>query len=175
MPKRIITKEELLKLRSGLSKKLVVAGGYYDLLHVSHLSFLERAKRENEILCVFLNSDTNAKRWKGPTRPVINENDRARLLTALRVVDYVVIVDEGIRFDLNYLSKLQPDALAIGDYQDRKTGKHDEHLYELSKALPTMEIRKLPPGDDGPSTSAIIEHIRNLPSEEKEHRDTSWY
>lgn len=172
---RILSKEELLKLRPDVPGKLVVVGGYYDLLHVSHLSYLERAKRDGEVLCVFLNSDTNAKRWKGPTRPVINERDRARMLTALRVVDYVVIADEGIRFDFDYLAQLQPDILVLGDYDDRKTAKHEEHLEALTAQVPKLEIRRIPPADNGPSTSAIIEHIRNLPSEEESHRDTSWY
>ena len=65
------------------------------MFHVGHLEILEQAKKQGDYLIVGLNSDTSVKSYKGPTRPIVSEEDRARLLSALECVDYVVMFDES--------------------------------------------------------------------------------
>jgi rfaE bifunctional protein nucleotidyltransferase chain/domain len=70
------------------------ANGAFDLLHVGHIRYLEAAKREADRLIVAINDDASVRGLKGPTRPVLPQQDRAELVAALRSVDYVVIFSE---------------------------------------------------------------------------------
>jgi rfaE bifunctional protein nucleotidyltransferase chain/domain len=93
---RIVTTEKAKELRKQLDeteKKIVLAGGCFDILHIGHLTFLESAKQHGEILIVLLESDETIKKSKGPKRPINTQLDRAKLLAALSVVDYVILLD----------------------------------------------------------------------------------
>ena len=96
-------------------RKIAFANGVFDLLHVGHVRYLEAARAEADLLVVGINSDSSARKLKGPGRPVLTERARATLVAALRYVNYVVIFDEP---DVNSLLKeLQPDVHAKGtDY-----------------------------------------------------------
>jgi D-glycero-beta-D-manno-heptose 1-phosphate adenylyltransferase len=99
------------------SQKLTIAfaNGAFDLLHVGHIRYLEGAKREGDRLIVAINSDASVRALKGPTRPILNQSDRAELVAALRAVDYVVIFDEPTVASL--LELLKPDVHCKGtDY-----------------------------------------------------------
>ena len=74
--------------------RIVWTNGVFDLLHPGHLSLLEYARAQGDVLVVGLNSDRSTTTLKGPQRPVVSELDRARLVAALRPVDYVVVFDE---------------------------------------------------------------------------------
>lgn len=75
-------------------KQIVLANGIFDVLHVGHSRYLQGAKREGDVLVVAVNSDAGARSLKGPGRPVLGEDARARLVAALAAVDYVTIFDE---------------------------------------------------------------------------------
>jgi rfaE bifunctional protein nucleotidyltransferase chain/domain len=91
------------------------ANGAFDLLHVGHVRYLEAACREADHLIVAVNSDASVRGLKGPSRPVLSEQDRAELVAALRAVDYVVIFDEPTVAPL--LELLKPDVHCKGtDY-----------------------------------------------------------
>lgn len=96
-------------------KTIVLANGIFDLLHVGHVRYLEAARREGGILVVAINSDASARQLKGPGRPILDEQARAELVSALEAVDSVVIFPE-----LNVehvLEVLRPDVHAKGtDY-----------------------------------------------------------
>lgn len=95
--------------------KISFANGGFDLLHVGHVRYLEGAKHEADRLVVAINSDASVRGLKGPTRPILNQNDRAELVAALRAVDYVVIFDEPTVAPL--LELLKPDVHCKGtDY-----------------------------------------------------------
>ena len=83
--------ETLVELLRG--KKVVMANGCFDLLHVGHVRYLEAAKRLGDVLVVAINSDRSVCQLKGPGRPIVNENDRAEIIGAMSFVDYVVIFD----------------------------------------------------------------------------------
>jgi rfaE bifunctional protein nucleotidyltransferase chain/domain len=95
--------------------RIILANGCFDLLHVGHLRYLEGAKALGGVLVVGVNSDASVGRLKGPGRPLLPAADRARLVAALRAVDYVVIFDEPTVEPL--LERLRPDVHAKGtDY-----------------------------------------------------------
>jgi glycerol-3-phosphate cytidylyltransferase len=74
--------------------RIVWTNGVFDLLHPGHLSLLEYARAQGDVLVVGLNGDRSTTTLKGPQRPVVSELDRARLVAAFRPVDYVVVFDE---------------------------------------------------------------------------------
>ena len=96
-------------------RRVVFANGCFDTLHVGHIRYLEGARREGHILVVGVNADSSVCRRKGPGRPILDENARARLVAALRCVDYVVLFAEPNVEAL--LEELRPDIHAKGtDY-----------------------------------------------------------
>jgi D-glycero-beta-D-manno-heptose 1-phosphate adenylyltransferase len=98
-----------------LGRKIVLANGIFDLLHVGHVRYLQAAREEGDILVVAINSDSSARAQKGSGRPIVTERARAAVVAALEMVDYVVIFDE---FDVNgLLREIRPHVHAKGtDY-----------------------------------------------------------
>ena len=86
------TLEQLPSLVSG--KRTVLANGCFDILHVGHVRYLEGARRLGEVLVVAINSDRSVRALKGPGRPILSEDERVALVSALRCVDHVVVFDE---------------------------------------------------------------------------------
>ncbi|MGI5240845.1 PfkB family carbohydrate kinase [Dactylosporangium sp. CA-139066] len=96
---------------------VVATGGCFDLLHAGHVATLEAARSLGDCLVVCLNSDASVRGLKGPDRPVVAQEDRARLLRALACVDAVVVFDEPTPEAV--LSWLRPDLwVKGGDYAD---------------------------------------------------------
>lgn len=97
-------------------RKVVFTNGCFDILHAGHVHCLERAKSFGDRLVVGLNSDESVRRLKGKNRPVMNQNDRARILGALECVDLVVIFDEDTPLEL--IRAVKPAVLVKGgDYR----------------------------------------------------------
>jgi rfaE bifunctional protein nucleotidyltransferase chain/domain len=118
---KIIEREELPEIAKDLrerEKKIVFANGCFDILHVGHVRYLEGARAEGDALIVGVNADSSVGGLKGPGRPVLDENARAVLVAALRVVDYVVIFpDPNVE---SLLAELRPDVHAKGtDYTEQ--------------------------------------------------------
>ena len=104
--------------------RLVATGGCFDLLHRGHVSLLEQARALGDALIVCLNSDASIRGAKGASRPIVGQDDRARVLHALAAVDGVAIFDEETPADL--LAKLQPDIWVKGtDYANRPMAEAD--------------------------------------------------
>ena len=118
MIEKILSQDELLGVREGLraaGKSLVFTNGVFDLLHVGHVRYLARARSLGDALAVGINSDRTVRELKGNGRPVINENERAEILGALRHVTYVAIFDDVSPRSL--IARLLPDVLVKGgDY-----------------------------------------------------------
>ncbi len=94
---KIISKkqlEQISKLLKKQNKKLVTTNGSFDLIHPGHLIILEEAKNQGDILIVGLNSDKSVKSYKGEKRPIISEENRAKMLASLKCVDYVIVLDK---------------------------------------------------------------------------------
>lgn len=107
--------ERLASVWRGQGKRLVLANGCFDLLHVGHVRYLRAARALGDALVVGLNSDTSVRRIKGPGRPVMPAGERAELVGSLAGVDAVVVFDEDTAEAL--IARLRPDVHAKGtDY-----------------------------------------------------------
>ncbi len=106
------------KAAKGLEKpgrKTVLAGGCFDVLHPGHVIFLEKARQAGDILIVLLESDAKIKCLKGVNRPVHTQTERARILSALKSVDYVVLLpfmESDISYD-ELVLQIKPDIIAV--------------------------------------------------------------
>ena len=98
-------------------RRVVLANGCFDLLHVGHVRYLSAARSLGDALVVGLNSDASVRRLKGPGRPVMPADERAELIGALAAVDLVVVFDDD-RADA-LIARLRPDVHAKGtDYTE---------------------------------------------------------
>jgi D-beta-D-heptose 7-phosphate kinase/D-beta-D-heptose 1-phosphate adenosyltransferase len=128
-------------------ERIVFTNGCFDLLHVGHVSYLERARREGQRLVVGLNSDRSVRALKGESRPLIPERERAHVLAALISVDIVVIFDEETPLQL--IEVFRPEVLAKGaDYTESQVVGAEEVkswggkvvLVQLVEGLSTTNI-----------------------------------
>ena len=144
-------KEIELCVRSARDKnqRVVFTNGCFDILHLGHVKYLEVAKSFGDILIVGLNADSSVRELKGPERPINPEYDRAYLLAALEVVDYVVIFSEETPHDL--IKMIEPDVLVKGGDYEGKAVVGTEFAKEL----------KLVDFVDGKSTTRTIERIKD--------------
>ncbi len=94
------------------NKKIVFTNGCFDILHVGHVSYLNQAKSEGDLLFIGLNSDSSVKRLKGEERPINNEMDRKFVLENLASVDFVEIFDEDTPIEL--IKQVRPSVLVKG-------------------------------------------------------------
>lgn len=104
-------KEELegLRRRGG---KVVFTNGCFDIIHAGHVRYLKKARSLGGALVVGLNSDSSVRSIKGETRPIVPQNERAEVLSALEAVDYVVIFNDPTPERL--IEAIRPDVLAKG-------------------------------------------------------------
>ncbi len=113
--KKILKFSALSRLSQKLRKagrKIVFTNGTFDLLHLGHVTYLEKAKCMGDLLVVGVNTDRSVRSYKGPGRPLNHEQDRLRVLAALECVDYVVLFDEPTPIRL--IKALRPHVLAKG-------------------------------------------------------------
>ena len=87
-------------LDSNKDKKIVFTNGCFDILHRGHVSYLNQAKAEGDLLIVGLNSDASVKRLKGESRPINDERDRKFVMENLKAVDFVEIFTEDTPYNL---------------------------------------------------------------------------
>lgn len=121
-------------------QSLVFTNGCFDLLHIGHITLLEDARREGDRLVVAINSDSSVQTLKGPTRPIVGERERARILAALAAVDAVVIFDDPT--PLRLIEALRPDVIVKGgDYEeDSIVGAREVRSWGgRVKIVPTVE------------------------------------
>ena len=108
--------------RSG--KTVAFTNGCFDILHLGHVQYLEKAKGRSRVLIVGLNSDRSVRLIKGPRRPIVSEKARARVLAALACVDYVTIFNEDTPQKL--IAALKPDVLIKGaDWKGKEVAGSD--------------------------------------------------
>jgi D-beta-D-heptose 7-phosphate kinase/D-beta-D-heptose 1-phosphate adenosyltransferase len=108
--RRKLTK--IIKILKAKGKRIVFTNGCFDLLHIGHVRYLEKAKILGDILVVGMNSDSSVRKLKGPKRPLLPVRERAEILSGLGCVDYVTIFDE--LDPLKLITSLQPNVLVKG-------------------------------------------------------------
>ncbi len=129
---RIISTQKAIKISKKLrkeDKKLVLAGGCFDILHVGHIKFLGAAKKRGDVLFILLESDKNVEKFKGKNRPINNQKERAIVLSSLRPVDYVIAL-ELMKTNSDYdklIINLKPNIIAV-------TKKSPQILHNLRQA-----------------------------------------
>ena len=133
--------------------KIVFTNGCFDLLHAGHVTYLEAAKKRGDKLILGLNTDRSVSAIKGPTRPVVNEQDRARVLAALESIDAVILFDEDT--PLNLINTIKPNIIAKGsDYTaDQVVGGREVQSWGGEIALIDLVA--------GRSTSNIIKKMNS--------------
>ncbi len=132
-------------------KRVVLANGCFDLIHVGHIRYLEAAKKKGDVLIVALNSDRSVSQLKGPARPLLPAEERAFILSSFWFVDYVIIFDES-RVD-NLLRQLQPDVHVKGSDYRRSTVPERETAKQLGIKVAIVGGPKIR------STSTIIRRL----------------
>jgi len=153
---KALTLEEAI-LRFGREKRngrrVVFTNGCFDLLHPGHIRGFEQARQLGDALIVGLNSDSSVRQLKGPTRPVIPEQERAEILSALEAVDAVIIFDELTPHEV--IARLLPDVLVKGgDWaSDQIVGREEVE----AAGGRVVSIPFVP----GYSTTAILRKIRD--------------
>lgn len=141
-------KEIITRLKEG-GKKIVFTNGCFDIIHVGHVRYLSQARELGDILVVGLNADASVSSIK-PGRPVTPEAQRAEVLAALSMVDYVVLFSEDTPYEL--IRAVQPDVLVKGaDWKPEDIVGND--IVRDVRTIPFVE---------GISTSGIIKKIQSL-------------
>lgn len=146
--------EDYVAAQRRAGRRIVFTNGVFDILHPGHVRYLSAARAHGDLLIVGLNSDASVRRNKGPARPVMPELERAEILLALQCVDAVSIFDEDTPHEI--IMRVQPDVLVKGaDWAaDQIVGR------DIVEARGGVVTRK--PVEQGYSTTAIVEKIRNL-------------
>ena len=151
---KVLKLEQLLPVLDNArrqKKKIVFTNGYFDLIHAGHINFLQEAKKLGDILVLAINSDESTRANKGANRPLINQDDRAKILSSFSFVDYVTIFDELT--PIKILKRIQPDIVVKGgNYsKDEVVGKE---IVESAGG----EVVVIP--QMGPSTEGLIGYIK---------------
>ncbi|WP_346051760.1 D-glycero-beta-D-manno-heptose 1-phosphate adenylyltransferase [Amycolatopsis dongchuanensis] len=143
---------ELVARHREAGQTVVFTNGCFDVLHRGHITYLNEAKRQGDVLIVAVNSDDSVRRLKGPDRPVNTAQDRAAVLSALSCVDYVTVFDEDT--PINLLRRLEPELYVKG-------GDYAENMLKEAPVVRSYggEVRALGYVPEQ-STTSVIEKIR---------------
>lgn len=136
------------------TQKIVFTNGCFDLLHIGHVEYLSKSKAMGDILIVGLNSDSSVKQLKGNFRPIVGQLDRARMLLALKSVDYVVIFDDLVPLDV--VRDLKPDVYTKGGDYSLK------HIPEQDVVIQNGGIVKYIDFVNGYSSTKLIERLGQI-------------
>ena len=115
MREKVKERKELLRIIKNLKargKRIVFTNGCFDLLHLGHVRYLEKAKSLGDILVVGVNSDSSVRKLKGPKRPILPEGERTEILSGLGCVDYITVFNEAD--PLKLITSLKPNLLVKG-------------------------------------------------------------
>jgi D-glycero-beta-D-manno-heptose 1-phosphate adenylyltransferase len=155
------TENKILDLQTAVStvegwqsagQKVVFTNGCFDIVHLGHIDYLEKARALGDRMILGLNTDASVSRLKGPLRPVVNEYARARLMAALSFIDAVILFDEPTPTEL--IETVKPDILVKGD--DYTVANIAGADFVLGRGGEVKTISLV----EGYSTSKLIEKIK---------------
>lgn len=139
-------------------KRIVLAGGCFDILHIGHIRFLEKAKEQGDVLFLLLEADETIKKYKGSGRPINHQEDRARIAASLLMVDFVVNLPPlpSDTFYDEVINEIKPAIIATtaGDAQRR-------HKERQAEAIGGKVVDVVLPIEDQ-STSRIVKLLEEL-------------
>jgi rfaE bifunctional protein nucleotidyltransferase chain/domain len=143
----------LVKHWKGLGLKIVLTSGTYDLFHVGHAEYLERAKELGDLLIVGVDSDEKVRARKGPHRPVVPQEERVRILSHVRHVDVIVL--KPARARPNALIRLvRPDVLVLSKSTDHK----EEHIKDKKEFCGIIALLE-PQAETSTSAKVRLLHV----------------
>ena len=151
---KVISLRGLKEVLRGGRRKVVFTNGCFDILHAGHVRYLKKARSLGDMLVVGLNSDSSIKKIKGKDRPIVNEKERAEILSALESVDYVVVFKEETPIKL--IESIRPKVLAKG--ADWSHGNIVGQEFVESTGGRVVRVRLV----KGRSTTDIIKKISRL-------------
>ena len=132
---------------------MVFTNGCYDLLHPGHIRLLEQCRSMGDKLILALNSDASVRRMKGPSRPLLDQKERAEIALALEAVDAVTFFDEDTPREL--IAEVLPDVLVKGaDWSHFVAGREEVEAAGVKVVMVALE--------PGYSTTNIVGQILNL-------------
>jgi rfaE bifunctional protein nucleotidyltransferase chain/domain len=133
------------------NKKVVFTNGCFDIIHAGHVEYLAKARALGDFLVLGINSDKSVQSIKGPKRPIVSEEERVIVLSALEMVDMVVLFDDEIPIKL--IGLLRPDIhVKGGDYEKRNLPEYST-IKEYGGEVEIIEFR------EGCSTTGLIEKV----------------
>lgn len=145
--------EKEIKRAKQQGKTVVSTSGCFDILHAGHVTYLEEAKTNGDLLVVLLNSDSSVRTLKGSSRPIVPEEERAVVIAGLASVDYVCIFSD--RTPCGIIDRIQPDiVIKGGDYAGKQIPEMDSVAAYGGRVAYVNVV-------DGCSTTNIVEKIRN--------------
>lgn len=142
---------EIAKELRNKGKSIILSGGCFDILHIGHLIFLENAKKQGDVLFVLLESDAAIKKLKGKNRPINTQKDRASLLEALKIVDYVILLPNLIaneKYD-EIITQIKPSIIAVtkGDpsihHKERQAKKVNGKIVVVTEMIQDQSTTRL--------------------------------
>ena len=143
----------LVKTWKEEGKKVVFTNGCFDLLHLGHVDYLEKARNFGDKMVVGVNTNASVSKLKGPSRPICPEYSRLRVLASLAFVDAVVLFDEETPLEL--IETLSPNILVKGSDYEIKDIVGAKHVFSTGGQVKTVELV------EGFSTSNIISKIKS--------------
>ena len=141
---KIVTPQKAIEIAKQIKhtgKSIVLVGGFFDILHVGHIKFLENAKKNGDYLFILLEDDQKARKIKGANRPINSQKNRAKILSTLHSVNYVILLKNmtnNAKYD-RLIIQMRPNVLAA-TYGDPYI-KHKERQAKLinGKVVCVME------------------------------------
>ncbi|GAB3020282.1 D-glycero-beta-D-manno-heptose 1-phosphate adenylyltransferase [Spirosoma pulveris] len=152
---KILTREQAVQQAEkwrAEGQQIVFTNGCFDIVHLGHIDYLEKARQLGDRLILGLNTDASVSCIKGPLRPVVNEYARARLMAALEFVDAVTLFGEPTPLEL--IETVQPDVLVKGDDYTVSTIVGADFVLARGGRVETVAL--VP----GYSTTKLIERIK---------------
>lgn len=150
-PEHLKTQVELWKKEG---KKIVFTNGCFDILHLGHIDYLEKARALGDKLIVGINTDLSVQKIKGETRPVVNQYPRARMLAAMEFVDAVTHFEEDTPYEL--IKMVVPDILVKGNDYSIQNIVGADIVFENGGKVSTIDLV------EGYSTTKIIDKIKKI-------------
>lgn len=134
--------------------KVVFTNGCFDIIHLGHIDYLEKARNLGDKMIVALNTDASVSKLKGPERPIVNQEARGRMMASFAFVDAVVLFDEDTPLDL--IKAIKPDILVKGSDYLTENIVGAEIVISNGGSVETIDLV------EGYSTTKIIDKIKQL-------------
>ena len=142
---------ELIKTWKDEGESIIFTNGCFDILHLGHVDYLQKAKNIGGKLIIGVNSDDSVRRLKGTSRPIVDENSRMRILASLEFVDCVILFDQDTPLEL--ISLFLPDILVKGNDYSIGNIVGADVVMKNGGRVDTISLV------EGQSTSGIIDKI----------------